>query len=200
MYENNTLLNTAEVTIIGVFLDLRRHYFAELVKVTKLSKPRTLRVLRKFVKQKILEVKTEANVKYYSLQKSSSVFSLLSLVEYNKTLAFLKKQKNLKRALEMFKEKYHDYITLVVFGSLVKGYAHKSSDVDLLLTKESFSEHDIKKVEDIIEIVNGRTGLKISPYFMKIKEFRNKNELAKEIIAEHIIIEGGETFFRCILQ
>ena len=93
MYVNHTLLSVSEVRVLDVFLDLNRHYFAELTKVTSLTRPRTLRALRKLVKQRILDVRTEANVKYYSLKRAPSVYGTLSLVEYNRTLLFFAKNK-----------------------------------------------------------------------------------------------------------
>lgn len=200
MYTNHTLLSLAEVKILEVFLDLKRHYFAELSKVAKLTRPRTLRVLRKLVKQRILDVYAEANVKYYSLKRTSLVYATLGLVEYSRTLLFLAKNKTLARALDMFKEKYVDYSVMLIFGSVVKGYATKVSDIDVLLLKENFSQSDVKKVEDIIDLINGRTGLKISPYFMTMDEFKKKNELAKQAIEYHILIEGAELFYRWVLK
>lgn len=200
MYANHTMLSPAEVTVLEVFLDLKRHYFAELTKVTKLTRPRTLRILRKLVQQNILEVNTEANVKYYSLKKTSLVYTVLGMVEYNRTSAFLAKNKTLKRALEMLKERYNNYLIMLIFGSVVKGYATKTSDIDLLLVKEDFSKNDLKKVEDIVSLINGRTGLKISSYFMKIEEFKKQNDLAKEAIDHHILIEGAELFYRMVLE
>ena len=198
MYVNHTLLSSVEVKILGVFLDLKRHYFSELLKVTKLTRPRTLRVLRKLVKQGILETNAEANVKYYSLKKASLVYSTLCLVEYNRTLLFLAKNRTLTRALEMLK-KYIDYSVMLIFGSVVKGYATKMSDVDILLLKENVSQNDVKKMEDIVDLINGRTGLKISPYLMPINEFKKKNDLTKQAIADHILIDGAEMFFRMVL-
>lgn len=200
MYENHTLFNISELKVLDAFLDLKKHYFAELTKLTKLTRPRTLRVLKKLAKQNIFRLKTEANVKYYLLVKSPLVYSALSAVEYNRALFFLEKHKTLKRAWEMFKEKYKDYSAAVVFGSVVKGYAAKYSDVDILLIKENFSEDEIKKIEDIIDLINGRTGLKFSHYLMKTGEFRQKNDLIKEIMENHIILEGGELFFRMALE
>jgi len=69
MYEKHTLLKTAEHKILELFLDLDKHYYAEICKKTKLTRPRTLRALRKLVEKSILITKTEANVKYYSLIK-----------------------------------------------------------------------------------------------------------------------------------
>ncbi len=200
MYTNHTLFSLAEVKILEVFLDLKRHYFAELLKLAKLTRPRTLRVLRKLVKQEILDVKAEANVKYYSLKRTSLVYATLGVVEYNRTLLFLAKNKTLARALEMLKEKYFDYNVMLIFGSVVKGYATKASDIDLLLLKENVSQSDIRKVEDVIDLINGRTGLKMSPYFMTMDEFKKKNELAKQAIADHILIEGAELFYRLVLK
>ncbi len=200
MYVNHTLLSLAEVKILEVFLDLKRHYFAELLKVAKLTRPRTLRVLRKLVKQGILDVTAEANVKYYSLKRISLVYATLGVVEYSRTLLFLAKNKTLARALDMFKEKYVDYSVMLIFGSVVKGYATRASDIDMLLLKENVSQNDIKKVEDIIDLINGRTGLKISPYFMTVEEFKKRNELAKQAITDHILIEGVELFYRLVLK
>lgn len=200
MYEKRTLLGSPELEILGAFLDFNRHYFAELTKITKLTRPRTLRTLRKLVSRDILEVKTEANVKYYALRKSPLVYAVLSMVEYSRTVRFLEKHKTLKRGLEMLRGKYADYLVMAVFGSWVTGSAGKASDVDLLFVKENFSENEIKRVEDILHIINGRTGLGISPYFMKVEEFKKKNELAKEVIEKHIVIDGGELFFRMVLE
>lgn len=200
MYHNHTLLSLAEVKILDVFLDLKRHYFAELLKMAKLTRPRTLRVLRKLVEQGILDVEAEANVKYYSLKKTSLVYATLGGVEYNRTLLFLAKNKTLARALDMFKEKYADYSVMLIFGSVVKGYATKASDIDLLLLKENVSRNDIKKVEEIIDLINGRTGLKISSYFMVVEEFKKRNELAKQAITDHILIDGAELFYRLVLK
>src|SRR3989338_6360340 len=198
MYVNHTLLSLTEIQILDVFLDLKRHYFAELIKVTKLTRPRTLRVLRKLVTQGIVEISAEANIKYYSLKKTSLVSSTLSLIEYNRTLLFLAKNKTLSRAIEMLKEMYADYSVMLIFGSVVKGYATKTSDIDILLLKEDVSQNDIKKIEDIVDLINGRTGLKISPYLMALEEFKKKNDLAKQVIADHIIIRGAELFFMMV--
>ena len=199
MYANHTVLSLPEAKILEAFLDLKRHYFAELLKVAKLTRPRTLRVLRKLVKHGILETRKEANVKYYSLKRASLVYVTLGIVEYGRTLPFLAKNKTLARSLDMFKEKYGDYSVLLIFGSVVKGYATKASDIDMLLLKENVTRSDIKKVDDIIDLINGRTGLKISPYFMTVGEFKKKNELAKQAIGHHILIEGAELFFRMVL-
>lgn len=199
MYTNHTLLGMAEVNILEVFLDLKRHYFAELTKVTKLTRPRTLRVLRKLVKQGVLEVRTEANVKYYSLKKTALVNATMGIIEYHRTLLFLAKNKTLARALEMLKEKYFDYQVMLIFGSMVKEYATKMSDIDLLLLNDTVSRSDVKKIEDIVDWIQGRTGLKISPYLMTLEEFKKRNDLAKQAIENHILIEGAELFYRMVL-
>lgn len=199
MYANHTILSSPEAKILEIFLDFNKHYFAELTRVTKLTRPRTLRALRKLMKQEILEVRTEANVKYYSLKKTSSVHAVLATIEYHRASRFLAKHKTLVRALEMVKENYSAYQAMLLFGSLVKGYAAKSSDIDLMLLKETVSKDDVKKIENLVEIINGRTGLKISPYLMTLEEFKNKNNLAKQVIEQHIVIDGAELFFRMVL-
>src|SRR3989344_1246067 len=144
MYVNHTLWGLTEIKLLDIFLDLKRHYFAELTRVAQLTRPRTLRVLRKLVKQGILEVSAEANVKYYSLKKTSLVYSTLGLVEYNRSLLFLVKNKTLARALDMLKEKYADYSVMLVFGSVVKGYATKTLNGDF---KKYVRQHIVRKIE-----------------------------------------------------
>jgi len=128
------------------------------------------------------------------------VYSTLSIIEYHRHDTFIKKKKTLKRALDMLNEKYKDFLILAIFGSYAKGYATKSSDIDLLIVKNKISKNDIKKIENIIGIINARTGLNINPYLMEINEFKQKNNLVKEIIDNHIIIEGGELFFKLVLE
>lgn len=200
MYEKYTLLNMPERKILELFLDLKKHYFAEISRKTMLTRPRTLRALRKLSEKNILKIEAEANVKYYFLNNNLSVYVTLSMVEYSRTMNFIEKNKNLKRALEMFNEKYNDYLIMLIFGSYTKGLATKTSDIDLLLIKEELSKNEIKRIEDLTDIVNGRTGLKISPHLMKITEFKESKDFVKEIIENHIILDGGELFFRLILN
>ena len=47
LYENHTLFSDPELKIMEIFLDLKRHYFAEMAKKSELTRPRTLRALRK---------------------------------------------------------------------------------------------------------------------------------------------------------
>ena len=197
MYVNHTLLSDAELKVLNLFLDLNRHYFAEICKKTKLTRPRTLRALRNLVKKSILKTNMEANVKYYYLRRNNFTYSTLSACEYNKTLSFLKKHKTLKRSLDMFNESNKSLISLI-YGSYTKGYATKNSDIDLLLIKENFTKNEIKKIEDLIEIINGRTGLKISPHLMKLDEFK-ENQLSKEAIENHVLLDGAELFFKLVI-
>lgn len=200
MYVKHTPLSQAEQKILELFLDLDRHYFAEISKRTKLTRPRTMRALRKLTESNIFNTKDEANVKYYSLNKTPLVFAALSLVEYSKTEAFFERNKALKRGLEMFKENYKDYLIMMIFGSYVKSYATKSSDIDLLLIKNDFSKSEIKIIEDLLDILNERTRLKLSPYLMKLSEFKKKKDFVKEVIDNHILIEGGELFFKQVSE
>jgi len=75
-----------------------------------------------------------------------------------------------------------------------------SPNLEKFLPKKEFSKNEIKKIEDLIEIINGRTGLRISPYLIKTVEFKQKKDFVKEIIENHILLEGGELFFRLVLE
>lgn len=185
--------------ILELFLDLKRHYYAEVSRKAKLTRPRTLRTLRLLEKKGIFITKEEANAKYYSLADSPKTRSVLSQVEYNRAEAFLGRNRTLKRALDMLAGKFGNALIIVIFGSYVKGYAVESSDIDILLIKEKFSKPEIKKIEDLSDIISGRTGLGISCHLMNLEEFP-KNELSKEVIKAHILVEGGELFYKMVLQ
>lgn len=199
MYRNRTLLSDSELRILEIFIDLKRHYFAEITKTAKLTRPRTLRALRRLEKLGTFSTKTEANVKYYSLVNAPRTRAILSIVEYNKTENFLEKNRTISRALDMLREKFNQGLVIAIFGSYVKGYATKSSDIDILLMKEQFSKYEMKKIEDLFDLINGRTGLKMSHHLMNLDEFK-KNELSQGVIDNHILIEGGELFFKTVLQ
>lgn len=200
MYRNHTIIKEAELKVLQIFLDFHKHYFAEISKKTTLTRPRTMRVLRKLTKQSILEQKPEANVKFYHFKRNNFTYTTLSLIEYNQTSSFLEKNKTLRRALEMLEENYTESLITTIFGSQVKGTQTKHSDIDLLLIKENFSKKETKEIEDIIDLINGRTGLKLSPHLMTLNEFNKKNNLAKEVIENHIIIKGAELFLKMVLE
>lgn len=200
MYDNHTIIDDAELRILEMFLDLNPHYFAEITKKTKITRPRTLRALRKLACANVLMIKKEANVKYYTLNKTPQAYSVLSIIEYNKTQMFLEKNKILKRAIEMFKEKYPDYLCLLVFGSYAKGNFTKKSDVDLLVVKEDFSKKEVIELESATEFAAARTGIKLAPYLMKKEEIRKKNDFVKEAIQNHLILEGSELFLKLVIE
>ena len=198
MYKKYTFLNATEQNILGIFTDLEAHYFAEISKKTAMARPSIIRVLRKLAENGILKVKTTANVKYYTLNRTAPAYTLISLAEYAKTAAFLDRNPSIKRAIDIFRSEFTDYIIMLVFGSHAKGQANKKSDIDVLLAKEDFSREDIERAEKMAELANGRTGLKISPYMMKLSELAQKKEFTEEIAENHILIDGSEIFFRLV--
>ena len=200
MYDKRTILSVPEEKVLEQFLDLKKHYFAEISNKTKLTRPRTLSVLKSMVEAGVLSTEKEANIKYYHINKNPSSYVLLGVVEYNRTHVFLEQNKVLKRALSTFSEKCSDYLIIIVFGSYVKNYAVSSSDIDLLLIKENITKKDVKTAEELADIVNGRTGMNISPYLMKTEEFRKGNDLTEEVHKNHILIEGAELFFRLLIE
>ncbi len=200
MYDKRTILSVPDQKVLEQFLDLKKHYFAEISNKTKLTRPRTLRVLKNMVEAGVLSTKKEANIKYYHINKNPLSCALLGIVEYNRTHVFLEQNKVLKRALSTFSEKCSDYLIVVVFGSYVKNNAVSSSDIDLLLIKENITKKDVRTAEGLADVVNGRTGMNISPYLMKIEEFRRGNDRVGEVRKDHILIEGAELFFRLVIE
>ena len=71
---------------------------------------------------------------------------------------------------------------IILFGSYAKFIPKNDSDIDI------YVETTDKNLKENIQIINNLLGVKIG-------EFNPNDLLIKEIIKNHIIIQGGETFY-----
>jgi predicted nucleotidyltransferase len=199
MYNNYTraILGNVEAEIMQTYLDLKEHYFSEICKKTKIARPSVMRTLRKLEKIGVLEASKKANTKFYKLLKTRISIMLLSLLEYDKSSKFLESNKKIKYSTDVLSEELQP-IAMIIFGSYAKGTHEKHSDVDLLLIM-NFDKKTIRKSEDIVKTIYGRTGLRVSPIMMTIKDLKKKNAFVQEVIDFHVIIKGAEIFYEVIL-
>lgn len=87
---------------------------------------------------------------------------------------------------------------VLLFGSYAKGTEGKGSDIDLLIiNKEGKKEMSLRKYEMLFQI-------KINPLFITPKEFREmlkdtEENVGKQALKYHIILNDAEKFWECVL-
>ncbi len=148
--------------------------------------------LNQYSEMGLLKYRREGRNKlfYFDLSLPSSE-TLLQMVELYKGLTFLLKNKKLAPLIEELVAKNRN---VVLFGSFVKGYANKDSDVDLLvLSRKSKSDAE----------VFARYPFRVSVHYSTVEEFERLlmkgNTLAGEIAQYHILINLSEGFIKALI-
>lgn len=151
------------------------------------------RVVLRLVKENSIVKKTVGHAFQCSLNKASEkTKALLILSEVSKKEEYFQKHEKLALLFTDFqKELPSTIVSIVLFGSYAKETFSKESDIDLLVLTNYPT--DITRFVRKIHILHGKT---ISPLIFTQEEFQQrKNEpVIKEIIKNHIIIQGAEQF------
>jgi predicted nucleotidyltransferase len=183
------LLNNQELKILQEFT---RDYSIELYgraisQKLKLNQKTTSNILKRLEKEDILKFKQEGKNKYYFLNKFNPYLKeIIKLIEINKKIDFLKKQKSKKRLFEELEKNTKGI--LIVFGSYSKNKETKDSDLDLFVLGSINNVAGLENSFNIeINIINGD------------KEKINSQEpFVKEIKENHVILKGVEEFVELV--
>ncbi len=164
-------------------------YGRELLGKVPLSQKAIALTLDRLEKDGILRSRKQGNIKYFKLNvENMEVKDVVTSLEIMKKIRFFDKQRKLAN---IFRK---DTRIVGVFGSYATGMQRKSSDVDIfIIGKRQKEDYDR----------NGRLfDVDISIKYFTENEFRklakDKNNLCKEIIANHIIVFGVERFIEII--
>ncbi len=153
------------------------------------------RVVLQLIEEKIILKKTVGHAFLCSLNKASEkTKALLLLAEINKKEEYFVKHKSLQLLFQDFmKELPKTVVSIVLFGSYAKETFTKESDIDLLVI--TTAKEDLAPVLRKMQKLHGK---QLSPLLFTIEEFQQrKNETAvREIIKNHIIIQGTEQFLQ----
>lgn len=153
------------------------------------------RVVLQLIEEKIILKKTVGHAFLCSLNKDSEkTKALLLLAEISKKEEYLVKHKNLQLLFQdLLKELSKTVVSVVLFGSYAKETFTKESDIDLLII--TTVKEDLAPVLRKMQKLHGK---QLSPLLFTVEEFQQrKNEtVIKEIIKNHIIIQGAEQFLR----
>lgn len=185
------MLHNKYFEILSLFLcDYNREiYGRELVGKIPLSQKAIALALDELEKQGILKSRKLGNIKYFKLNiENTEIKDLIISLEIMKKIKFLEKH---RKIANIFRK---DSRIVGIFGSYAKGIEKKDSDIDVFIVGKIQREDYNKKGEAF--------DLNISIKYFSEKEFKTlvkkKNNLCKEIIADHILIFGAERFIEII--
>ena len=156
-------------------------YGRELAKELKTSLTRIQSILNELRKDNVLDYKIEGRNHIYFIKKSIVAKTYILNAENYKLVKILKKYPSLEPLFKDIIERYPNKM-IILFGSYAKFIPKENSDIDI------YVETMDKKIKEKIHNVNDLLSVKIG-------NFNKDDLLIKEIIKNHIIIQGGESFY-----
>lgn len=165
----------------------KKTYGRDISKKLKMNQKTVSNILNKLEKENILKFTIEGKNKYYYLNKlNPHIKEIIKLIEINRKIKFID---NYKRYSDLFAklETRTDGI-LVIFGSYANFSANEKSDLDVLFVGK------YQELKDLEELYN----IKINIVKIDKKKFNKDNILIKEIIKNHVILNGIEEFIGLI--
>lgn len=169
-----------EYEIILLLLKKEMHG-REISKELKTSLTRVQSILNNLRELNIVDYKAEGKNHIYFIRKNLKSKTYILNAENYKLLVLLQKYPFLEEILKEVILQCPE-IMIVLFGSYSKGNPKENSDVDLYL------ETTNKLVKRKIELINGKISVKFG-------KFEKEDLLVKEIISNHVIIQGAEIFY-----
>jgi predicted nucleotidyltransferase len=153
----------------------------ELSKELKTSLSRIQSILNELREYNVLDYKEVGKNHIYFIKKNliSKVYILNA--ENYKFVRLLNKYAVLEPLFQEIIEKYPSRM-IILFGSYAKFISKKDSDIDIYINTSD------KKIKDELSKINNDLSI-------QIREFNKEDLLIKEIIKNHVIIQGGEEFY-----
>ncbi|MBW6442594.1 nucleotidyltransferase domain-containing protein [Patescibacteria group bacterium] len=183
------LLNNNVFKILSEFSGdySKKIYGGKIARKLKMNQKTVSNILNSLEKQNILKYSTEGKNKYYFLNKLNiQVPDLLKIIEIARKNEFIKKYSNIK---ELFVElEKRSSGILVIFGSYANLTNNEKSDLDIFL---------IGKIKEFNELEE-KYHIKINLIKLNKDKFNKEDIFIKEVIKNHIILEGVEKFIELI--
>lgn len=152
---------------------------SEFKKKNKIPQQTASRILNELVKDNLIEYDNQGKNKLFYLSKKNTSKILLNIVEAQKAIEFLIKNKKIAILINEILEHCEG---IILFGSYASGKFDEKSDVDLIIL-----EGNKKKIKIISERFSNKPHLQYIAY----KEFeislKEKNALGIEIMQNHIL-------------
>ena len=188
------MLHNKYFEIMKEFLkDYNRHiYGRELVKRVSLSQKNIALTLDELEDENILKSVNKGNIRNYSLNFLNPILTEnLLYFESLRKLEFLEQNKKL---IDFSREIEGDIVC--VFGSYAKKKQNKNSDLDLFVV----GSIDSLKIKRIAE----KYGLDVQIFNVSFKgcidSIKDKKEIFTEVLKNHVILKGTESFVKEVLK
>lgn len=154
-----------------------------------LSQKAIATALDELEKRGILKSKKQGNIKYFGLNtKNPEVKDLMLSTETTKKINFLNAHRKLAN---IFKS---DDRIVGIFGSYASGNERKTSDTDIFIIG--------KKVDEDYDETGKNFDISASIKYFSEKDFhrlaKEKNNLIREIVSNHVLIFGAEKFIKIV--
>ncbi len=186
------MLHNKELRILEQFLGNYKEnvYGRQVSKEVSFSQKNVSLILKRLEEKGILKYERKGNIKNYFLNiENTEIKDFLLMAEINKKVKFMKRY----RELAHFFANISDEGIVGIFGSYARGEETKNSDIDLFVIGGGKKDYD-KEGE--------RQDLNISTKYFSLKEFKKllkeKNNFAREIIENHILVFNSEKFIKLI--
>ncbi len=206
------IFNSSEKRIIEILLTGDKT-LPEISMTLGISKPGTSKYLKKLEERRILRGTYEKNVDgrtiRYQLQPFQIVFSinpqLKTVLSFNADDTLDQEffllgsipQKEFRNEVKEYLEKLITTsiprYTVILFGSVAQGSAHRKSDIDVLLVKESWAKAEKNSILGLFAGAAVNTAHQIKPLFLGYADFKRMDLTLKKEIKDHgiIIFEKG---------
>ena len=176
---------------ILLFLLKRDMHGREIAKELKTSLTRVQAILTELRKINVLDYKIEGKNHIYFIKKNLMSKSFILNAENYKLAKIINKHPELEPIFQNVIKKSKSSLILL-FGSYAKNTEKKDSDIDIYIkTTNPKIAKEVQKIynllSDLISIISIKTG-----------NFNSDDLLIKEIIKNHVIIKGGEEYYKKI--
>ena len=184
-----------ELDLLRYFYEYRKGHVRQIKKAVKLSEHTLLKYLNSLEKRKMLNSRSEGNLKIYEVRLESalvkvffSYFDLekLELLEY-------KRGKAVKMFVEEVKNLKIPYFVLL-FGSTAKGNYTAKSDIDIIVVFDLLGKDLNVKIDVIKKNILAEIGLKANYIVMKLGEFLKEKENKQNYALQDAITSGYPVF------
>ena len=187
------------------------YYTRELAKLAKVSSWTVSRRFSRLVNEGMVEQRLEGREKFYRINLSNArTRKICELFETEKRENFLKKNRRTAWVLEDFTKKAYDFVpevqSIILFGSVARGQATPTSDIDVLVLVPSYREDMFKKsmnsVDRLARQVSGRYPAKLVPVTMISKDFeqslKDRKRFAIDVLKDGIVLFGEERYYHLL--
>lgn len=173
--------NNCKLEIVLALLQYKELHIRGIAKLINQPPANVSRVMKKLLRKNVVDFRFEGKNKLFRLKKGIESLTCVYMAEHFNLLKLLEKYPALSVIIEDILSKIDEKL-IIIFGSYAKFNAKKDSDIDI------FIETTNRKVRKKIENINSRLSVKIG-------RFDKNNLLIKEIIKDHVILRGVESFY-----